>query len=99
LADLLSDLPEAEATGVLEELWSLAGIQPVGGRAPAEIVHRLSLRADKVRNLRLTPAEADLIARFLDISGSPRDALDRVERLAYSPRSGSTPSSSLGRGG
>jgi ATP phosphoribosyltransferase regulatory subunit len=86
LADLLSDLPEVEATGVLEELWTLAGIQPVGGRAPAEIVHRLSLRADKVRNLRLTPAEADLIARFLDISGSPRDALDRVERLAYSAK-------------
>jgi ATP phosphoribosyltransferase regulatory subunit len=86
LADLLGDLPEAEATGVLEELWTLAGIQPVGGRSPAEIVHRLSLRADQARNMNLTPAEAELIGRFLDISGSPRDALDRVERLAYSAK-------------
>ena len=33
LASLLADLPEGEAAGVLEELWGLAGIQPVGGRS------------------------------------------------------------------
>jgi ATP phosphoribosyltransferase regulatory subunit len=86
LADLLSDLPESEATGVLEELWRLAGIQPVGGRAPAEIVHRLSQRAEMMRNAKLSPAESDLIARYLEISGDIRSALDRIERLAYSAK-------------
>ncbi|MFV4649296.1 hypothetical protein ACNJUT_22135, partial [Mycobacterium tuberculosis] len=46
LAAMLAGRPEAEAALMLEELWRLAGIQPVGGRAPAEIVHRLALRAD-----------------------------------------------------
>jgi ATP phosphoribosyltransferase regulatory subunit len=86
LAELLSDLPECEATGVLEELWRLAGIQPVGGRGPAEIVHRLSLRAEAQRNAKLSPAESDLIARYLEISGDVRSALDRIERLAYSAK-------------
>ncbi|MFZ0266297.1 ATP phosphoribosyltransferase regulatory subunit, partial [Caulobacter sp.] len=41
IAALLAGLPEAEASAVLQELWSLAGIEPVGGRRPAEIAHRL----------------------------------------------------------
>jgi ATP phosphoribosyltransferase regulatory subunit len=86
LAELLSDLPESEAAGVLDELWRLAGIQPVGGRAPAEIVHRLSLRAEARRNAKLSPAESDLIARYLEISGDIRSGLDRIERLAYSAK-------------
>lgn len=86
LATLLSELPEAEAASVLEELWRLAGIQPVGGRAPSEIVHRLSLRAAGERNARLTAAEAELIARYLDVIEPPRRALDRIERLAYEAR-------------
>jgi ATP phosphoribosyltransferase regulatory subunit len=83
LASLLSDLPEAEAAAVLEELWRLAGIQPVGGRSPAEIVHRLLTRSEGARAPRLSAAEADLIGRFLTISAAPRAALDQVERLAY----------------
>jgi ATP phosphoribosyltransferase regulatory subunit len=82
LAGLLADLPEAEAAGVLEELWGLAGIQPVGGRSPAEITHRLALRAEAARTPPLTAAEADLIARFLKVSDQPRHALDKVEALA-----------------
>ncbi|PXA91393.1 ATP phosphoribosyltransferase regulatory subunit, partial [Caulobacter sp. D4A] len=31
IAALLAGLPEAEAAAVLQELWSLAGIEPVGG--------------------------------------------------------------------
>ncbi len=86
LAELLSGLPESESAGVLAELWTLAGIQPVGGRSPQEIVHRLSLRAEADRNVRLTAAEADLITRYLEISGDIRSVLDRIERLAYSAR-------------
>jgi ATP phosphoribosyltransferase regulatory subunit len=81
LAGLLSDLPEAEAAAVLEELWRLAGIQPVGGRSPAEIVHRLGERSE--RGPGVGKAEADLICRYLAISAPPRAALDQVEKLAY----------------
>jgi ATP phosphoribosyltransferase regulatory subunit len=82
LAGLLSDLPESEAAGVLEELWGLAGIQPVGGRSAAEITHRLALRAEAARTPPLTTAEAGLIERFLQVSDQPRHALDKVESLA-----------------
>ena len=83
LASLLADLPEEEAAAVLGELWSLAGIQPVGGRQPAEIVHRLAQRSEARRQPRLSPAEADLIGRFIAISAAPRQALDQIEKLAY----------------
>jgi ATP phosphoribosyltransferase regulatory subunit len=83
LAGLLSDLPEAEAAAVLEELWRLAGIQPVGGRSPGEIVHRLIERSADDRGPRLSKAEADLIGRYLALTGTPRQVLDKVESLAY----------------
>ena len=83
LAELLSGLPEGEAAGVLEEVWRLAGIQPIGGRSPAEIAHRLCARAEQASAARLTPAETDLVSRYLDIVAPPREALDRVESLAY----------------
>jgi ATP phosphoribosyltransferase regulatory subunit len=82
LAGLLAALPEAEALVVLEEIWALAGIEPVGGRSAAEIVHRLAERAAVARAPRLDAANADLIARFLAIAGEPGDALDAVARLA-----------------
>lgn len=83
LARMLADLPETEAAGVLEELWRLAGIQPVGGRSASEIVHRLVARAEGARGPRLSGAEAELIARYLKISAPPRAALEQVEVLAY----------------
>jgi ATP phosphoribosyltransferase regulatory subunit len=82
LAGLLADLPESEAASVLEELWGLAGIQPVGGRSAVEITHRLALRAEAARTPPLTAAEAGLIERFLKISDQPRHALDEAESLA-----------------
>ncbi len=86
LPQLLGSLPEGEATGVLEELWKLAGISPVGGRSPAEIAHRLCARAEQASAGRLSPAEADLITRYLDIIAPPREAFDRIESLAYEAR-------------
>ena len=82
LTAILSDLPESEAAAMLEELWRLAGIQPVGGRAPAEIVHRLALRAEASRNPPLTAAEVDLIGRYLALSGAPHFVLEQAEALA-----------------
>jgi ATP phosphoribosyltransferase regulatory subunit len=83
LAGLLTDLPEAEGAAVLEELWRLAGIQPVGGRSPDEIVHRLIARSAGERGPRLSAAEAGLIRRYLALAGPPRAVLDQIESLAY----------------
>jgi ATP phosphoribosyltransferase regulatory subunit len=78
---LIAGLPEAEATAVLEDVWALAGIAPVGGRSAGEIVHRLAQRAESASAPRLTDAEAALVRDFLEIADRPRAALDRVERL------------------
>lgn len=82
LARLLADMPENEAVSALEELWRLAGIQPVGGRGAVEIVHRLSERAQAALTPRLGAEEAGLIEDYLAISAPPPQALDRVQVLA-----------------
>ena len=82
LADLLSGLGEADATALLEEVWRLSGIAPVGGRSAAEIVHRLTARAEAARAPGLTAAQVAGIEAFLAISGPPRTALDEIARLA-----------------
>jgi ATP phosphoribosyltransferase regulatory subunit len=82
LSALLAGLPEAEACAVLEDLWAIAGIQPVGGRRPAEIVHRLSERAIAAKAPRLSEAEAGLVQRYLTIAEPPRVALDQIADLA-----------------
>ena len=82
LSALLAGLPEAEACAVLEDLWAIAGIQPVGGRKPAEIVHRLSERAIAAKAPRLSEAEAGLVQRYLTIAEPPRVALDQIAALA-----------------
>jgi ATP phosphoribosyltransferase regulatory subunit len=86
LSALLAGLPEAEACAVLEDLWAIAGIQPVGGRRPAEIVHRLAERAAAARAPRLSEAEAGLVQRYLAIAETPRAALARIAALANEGR-------------
>lgn len=83
LSRLLTDLPESEAVSALEELWRLAGIQPVGGRSAVEIVHRLAERAQAALAPRLGAEEAALIESYLAISAPPPEALDRVQVLAH----------------
>ena len=82
LAALLGGLPEAEASAVLEDLWALAGIQPVGGRSAAEIAHRLTERAAAAGEPGLSAAQADLVTRFLAISDRPRAGLAKAARIA-----------------
>ena len=81
IAALLAGLPEAEASAVLQELWSLAGIEPVGGRRPAEIAHRLVERAQAVQAGRLSAGEADAVRAFLAVSDRPGAALDAISAL------------------
>ncbi|WP_419319566.1 ATP phosphoribosyltransferase regulatory subunit [Caulobacter sp. ErkDOM-E] len=82
IAALLAGLPEGEASAVLQELWSLAGIEPVGGRRPAEIVHRLVERAEAAKAGRLSPEQADAVRAFLAVSDRPGAALDAISALA-----------------
>lgn len=82
LYGLLADLSEGEAAKVLEELWALAGIQPVGGRSAAEIAHRIALKAGLRSEGPLGSREAGLIRRYLEIADVPRPALRRAEALA-----------------
>jgi ATP phosphoribosyltransferase regulatory subunit len=81
IAALLAGLPEAEASAVLQELWSLAGIEPVGGRRPAEIAHRLVERAQAVQAGALSAGEADAVRAFLAVSDCPGAALDAISAL------------------
>lgn len=88
IAALLAGLPEGEASAVLQELWSLAGIEPVGGRRPAEIAHRLVERADAAKAGRLSPEQADAVRAFLAVSDRPGAALDAIAALAGPNRAG-----------
>ena len=81
IAALLAGLPEAEASAVLQELWSLAGIEPVGGRRPAEIAHRLVERAQSAKAGALSTGEADAVRAFLAVSDRPGAALDALSAL------------------
>jgi ATP phosphoribosyltransferase regulatory subunit len=82
LAALLAGLGEAEAADLLEEVWSLAGVDPVGGRGPAEIAARLVRRAAAADAPALTEAQASAIREFMAISDQPEAGLARVRELA-----------------
>lgn len=82
LAGLLSGLSEAQAGALLEEVWTLAGVEPVGGRGPAEIAARLVRKAEAAGAPALTEAQAAAIRAFMAIDDAPQAALARVRELA-----------------
>ena len=82
LADLLSGLGQADAARMLEEVWALAGVEPVGGRGAAEIAQRLIRRAEADRAPALSPDQAERIRQFLAIEDEPGAALAAVAALA-----------------
>ena len=82
LAALLAGLSEGEAASLLEEVWSLAGVEPVGGRGPAEIAARLVRRAEAADAPALTESQARAIREFMAISDAPETGLARVRALA-----------------
>ena len=82
LAELLSGLSEAEAATVLEEVWTLAGIEPVGGRSPAAIAQRLIRRSQAASAPALTVEQADSIARFLAVDDAPQVAFAAIRAIA-----------------
>jgi ATP phosphoribosyltransferase regulatory subunit len=82
LAAMLSGLSEAEAAALLQEVWALAGVDPVGGRGPAEIAARLVRRAEAADAPALTEAQAAAIRDFMAISEAPAAGLAKVRALA-----------------
>lgn len=82
LAALLASLGAGEAANLLEEVWALAGVEPVGGRGPAEIAARLVRRAQAADAPALTEAQASAIREFMTISDTPEAGLARVRDLA-----------------
>ena len=84
LAGLLAGLSETESAALLEEVWLLAGVTPVGGRGPAEIAARLVRKADAANAPALTAMQADAIRAFMAIDDTPTVALTRVRDLAGS---------------
>jgi len=82
LAGLLAGLSEGQAAALLEEVWALAGVEPVGGRGPAEIAARLVKKAEAARAPALTEAQADAIRAFMAIDDQPAYAFARMRELA-----------------
>ncbi len=87
LAAMLSGLSEAQAATLLEEVWALAGVEPVGGRGPGEIAARLVRRAEAASAPALTQAQALAIRAFMGISEAPAAGLKQVRALAGKARS------------
>jgi ATP phosphoribosyltransferase regulatory subunit len=81
LAAMLSGLSETQAAAMLEEVWALAGVEPVGGRGPREIAARLVRRAEAARAPALTEAQAAAIRAFMAISEIPAVGLAKVRTL------------------
>jgi ATP phosphoribosyltransferase regulatory subunit len=86
LAAMLSGLSEAQAANLLEEVWSLAGVEPVGGRGPGEIAARLVRRAEAAAQPSLTEKQATAVRAFMAIAEAPATGLKQVRALAGSAR-------------
>jgi len=82
LAGLLAGLSEVQAAALLEEVWALAGVEPVGGRGPAEISARLVRKAEAASAPALTEAQAEAIRAFMTIDDAPAYAFARMRELA-----------------
>ncbi len=81
LAGLLGGLGEAEAVALLEEVWSLAGVSPVGGRPTAQIARRLAARGGEGARARLTDDQIGRVRAFLSIEDAPDIALSALAGL------------------
>ena len=86
LTKTLAGLSESQAAAMLEEVWALAGVEPVGGRGPGEIAQRLVRRAEAASAPALTPAQATAIRAFMAISDAPAAGLTQVRALAGKAR-------------
>ena len=82
LAAMLSGLSSSEAATLLEEVWALAGVEPVGGRGAGEIAARLVRRAEAAGAPALTPLQAAAIGDFMAISAGPEEGLKQIRAIS-----------------
>ena len=82
LTGLLKGLSKEQAGALLEEVWMLAGVEPVGGRGPAEIAARLVRKAEAAEAPSLTADQAGAIHAFMAIDDTPETALAAIGALA-----------------
>jgi ATP phosphoribosyltransferase regulatory subunit len=73
--------PEA-ARAAVEEMASIAGIAPLGGRSPQEIAERLLQQARNSADGGLDARAAWVLARVADVSGPPDSALAELREIA-----------------
>jgi len=74
----LGSLPESDARPAFEGLMDMLGDAPARGRTREEIVDRLIEQAADAASLRLDPKIADVLAKFLAISGPADAALSEI---------------------
>ena len=82
LAELLAGLSTEDGGALLEEVWALAGVEPVGGRGPGEIAARLIRKAEAASAPALTDTQSSAIRAFMAIDDAPAAALETVRALA-----------------
>lgn len=78
----LEGVPGDQGEAALRQLWSIAGIEPVGGRPAGEIVRRLAERAEAARTPHLSSDEAEAVRGYLAVSDAPDMALERIRALS-----------------
>ncbi len=81
LISALAGLDETQARDVIEDVLKLAGIAPVGGRTVEEVAERLIEQAELAASS-VPAATAKLISDFLAISGTPKDCIAAIKKLA-----------------
>ncbi len=81
LAALEGSDPQA-AQAIVEDLLSIAGIETVGGRTAGEIAERFLEQAALSSGAGVGDEAASTLTRFLDISGAPEQAADKLEAFA-----------------
>lgn len=82
LARALEGLDPEAARGAVAELLALTGLRPIGGRSTEDIAERMLEQAALASHDVTTDRAADVLSRFLDISGTPAEALAALERFA-----------------
>jgi ATP phosphoribosyltransferase regulatory subunit len=79
---LLEGADKQGARALVEDLLSIAGVAPAGGRTPAEIAERFLEQAALRSGPKFSPEKCMVIEQFLQIQGAAHDASKRLRALS-----------------
>lgn len=82
VAGALAEADPDTARALVENMLSVAGLTPVGGRSPAEIADRLIEQATLAAGARLAPEAAAVLRRYLAITASADAVPERLGAFA-----------------